>query len=334
MFSARLRLWRLVRAQLTEYTWKTPSQVGNQSWQVDGNWNLTGWPDDPGRTEPDAATIVPSEGASTSVALTGNLNLDVGATNVTVASLKIGGTAGAVTTTISSTGGKLVFENYEANNTTASPDICAFNCGAALITSGGVVGSTNIISAPVHLNGERLNSAAASTNNITLSGPVTFANLAAPASGSSIRSFMPSGTKLTISGSISLVDTVTNLGTFLQIHDSGTLPSLAAPPENITNFSTGTIEISGIIQDTAATAAPFGSLALGMTTANQPLGTLILSGANTYRGATSLNRMNLVLGNDSALGIDTAIGDDRNGGASFSGNQNPSNTVRLQYSFK
>jgi autotransporter-associated beta strand protein len=314
-----------VMAQLTEFQWNNPALVGAQSWQVDGNWNMTGWPDDPGRTEPDATIIVPSEGASTSVALAGNLTLDVGATNVTVASLKLGGTAGAVTTNITSTGGKLVFENYEANNTTATPDACAFNCGAALVTSGGVAGSTNLISAPVQINGERLEFSAASTNNITLSGPVTFANLAAPGSASSIRSFMPTGTKLTISGSISLVDTVTAGGVFLTIHDNGTLPSLVAPPENVTNPSTGTIEISGVIQDTAATAAPFGQLVLGTTSANQPLATLILSGANTYRGATSLNRMNLVLAHDSALGVDTAIGDDRNGGASFSGNQNPSN---------
>jgi fibronectin-binding autotransporter adhesin len=365
-----------VAAQLTEFNWNNPALVGSQSWQVDGNWNMMGWPDDPGRTEPDATIIIPSEGANLSVGLTGNLTLNVGATNVTVASLKLGGTLGAVTTEITSIGnadyngngtvdaadyvlwrknpnafggdpqgynnwrasfgssssgpgGKLVFENYEANNTTASPDACAFNCGAALITSAGVAGSTNLISAPVHINGERLEFAAASTNNITISGPVTFANLAAPASGSSIRSYMPAGTKLTISGSISLVDTVTMAGAPLTIFDTGTLPSPAAPPENVNNISTGTIEISGVIQDTAATTGT-GSLVIG-NSSNPPTGqagvlaTIILSGTNTYRGATALQRANLVLANDSALGVDTAIGDDRNGGASFSGNQNPSN---------
>jgi len=34
-----------------------------------------------------------------------------------------------------SRGGKLVFENYEVNLTTPSPQVCAFNCGAAQITS-------------------------------------------------------------------------------------------------------------------------------------------------------------------------------------------------------
>lgn len=319
-----------VTAQLTEFKWNNPALVGPQSWQVNGNWDLANFPNDPGRTEPDPATIVNSIGASTSVALTGNLSLDVGATNVTVASLKLGGTLGAVTTDITSSGGKLVFENYEGNNTTASPDVCAFNCGAAVITSGGVAGSINTISAPVQINGERLEFGSASTNNITISGPVTFANLAAPASASSIRSFMPAGTKLTISGSISLVDTVTAGGVPLTIHDSGTLPSLIAPPENVSNPSTGTIEISGVIQDTLATATPFGSLSIGTTSANVALGTLILSGTNTYRGQTTLNRANLVLANNSALGVDTTVGDDRNGGASFI-NGNPSNNFGFNF---
>lgn len=360
-------------AQLTEFTWNNPALIGSQNWQVDGNWNMTGWPDDPGRTEPDATIIVPSEGANTSVALTGNLTLDVGPANVTVASLTMGGTLGAVTTNIISTftgvpgdynsdgttnaadyvlwrnnptafGGatqgytvwranfgntvpvinRLVFENNEANNTAPDPDVCAFNCGQALVTSGGVAGSTNIISAPVQINGERLVFGSASTNNLTISGPVTFANLGAPSSATSIRSL--STTKLTISGSVSLVDTITKAGVPLTIHDNVQVPP--SPPTTTTVQSvpsTGTIEISGVIQDTAATGAPFGQLVIGTTSGNQALATLILSGANTFRGTTTLNRANLVLANNSALGVDTIVGDDRNGGATFAGNQNPSN---------
>ena len=288
---------------------------------------MTGFPNDPGRTEPDPVTIVPSVGANTQVALTGNLLLDVGATNVTVASLKLGGTAGAVTTNITSSGGKLTFENYEANDTSPvdpNPDICAFNCGAAQITSGGVAGSTNLISAPVHINGERLEISSASTNNLTISGNVTFANLAAPASASSIRSFMPAGTKLTISGDISLVDTVTAAAGQLVLNDPGTAPPVL-PATGFTNMpATGTLEVSGVISDTPLAAAPFGTLVIGTTSANQALGTVILSGTNTYRGQTTLNRANLVLANDSALGVDTTLGDDRSGGASFI-NGNPSN---------
>jgi fibronectin-binding autotransporter adhesin len=311
-------------AQLTEFKWNNPALVGSQSWQVNGNWDMTGFPNDSGRVDGDATVITPSIGANTSVALTGNLTLDVGATNVTVASLKVGGTAGAVTTDIASTGGKLVFENYELNNTTASPQVCAFDCGAALVTSAGVAGSTNIISAPVQINGERLEFSAASTNNITLSGPITFANLTGTGqSSASIRSFMPTGTKVTVSGSVSLVDTVTTAGALLTLNDSGSAPP--NPPTTTTiqsNPAIGTLEISGVIQDTAATTGS-GTLSLGTTTANQALGTIILSGANTFRGRTTQNRVNLVLANDSALGVDSTLGNDRSGGAIFS-NGNPS----------
>src|SRR5262249_14915428 len=76
-------------AQLTEFTWINPALTGSQSWQVDGNWNMMGWPNDPGRVDADNLTFVNSIGASTNVGLTGNLTLDVGASNVTVASLKL-----------------------------------------------------------------------------------------------------------------------------------------------------------------------------------------------------------------------------------------------------
>src|SRR4029078_4833358 len=167
------------------------------------------------------------------------------------------------------------------------------------------------------------------TNNLTISGPITFFNYAAATNGqqfTSIRSMMPTGTKATISGSISLVDSVSGAGTTLTLQDPGSIPP--SPPTTTSiqnNPATGTLEISGVIQDTAATGAPFGSITIGTTSANQALGTLILSGTNTFRGTTTLNRANLVLANDSALGVDSTIGDDRNGGASFAGNQNPSN---------
>src|SRR5262249_32477781 len=166
---------------------------------------------------------------------------------------------------------------------------------------------------------------AASTNNITLSGPITFANLSGTGqSASSIRSMMPAGTKAVITGSISLVDTVTGAGAQLTLNDPGSSPP--NPPTTTTiqnNPAAGTLEISGVIQDTAATSGT-GTLMLGTTSANQTLGTIILSGANTFRGRTTENRVNLVLANDSALGIDSALGDDRSGGAIYS-QGNPSN---------
>lgn len=302
-------------AQLTEYKWNNPALVGAQSWQVNGNWDLVNFPNDPTTTDPNTAAIDNVTGASTNVALTGNLTLDVGATDVMIASLKLGGTAGAVTTNVSSSGGKIVFLNYDTNITT--PAACAFNCGAALITSGGVAGSTNTISAPVQINNDRLEFSAASTNNVTLSGPVTFNSAAS--GNTSIRSMMPAGTKAVISGNVSLVDTATALGTLLVINDRGSAFSGGAI---VANPSNGTLEISGKITDSSSGSS--GQLAIGTTNAADALSTLILSGDNTYHGRTLLNRGNLVLASNSALGVDSSLGDDRNGGANFI-QGNPSN---------
>jgi len=90
-------------AQLDDHLWI--GGTGNQQWQVNTNWDLVDdetdeFPNDPGRVDGAPAVIVNSEGANVSVNLAANLNLDVGATNVTVASLTMGGTAGAVTTNI------------------------------------------------------------------------------------------------------------------------------------------------------------------------------------------------------------------------------------------
>ena len=148
----------------------------------------------------------------------------MGATNVTVASLTMGGTSGPVATTVSSTGGKLVFENYEVNLTPASPTVqtCAYGCSAAQITSGGVVGATNTISAPIQINGERLEFNAASTNNITVSGPISYFNGSTNGQvAAAIRNFLPSNLKVTISGNINLVDTATLGKASFSINDGG-----------------------------------------------------------------------------------------------------------------
>lgn len=326
--------WGLdAQAQLDEYVWNNPALVGPQSWQVNGNWSLPNFPNDPGRVDAAPTVIVNSVGANTAVPLAGNLQLDVGATNVTVASLKLGSTGVARTTDIASVGGgKLVFENYELNDTSPvdpNPDICAFNCGAAVVVSGGVAGSTNLISAPVFINGERLEISSASTNNLTISGAITLANLTGTGqSSSSIRSFMPAGTKLVLSGPITLVDlnpTATALmaGGPLILNDNGSTPPIA-PATGFTSVpSTGTIEITGVINDTGK-ASGAGSLQIGTTTPNVALGTVILKGTNTYTGRTTANRGNLVLANDSALGVDTVLGNDRSGGAMYT-QGNPSN---------
>ena len=153
-------------AQLEDHLWV--GGTGNQTWQVDANWNPIPFPNDPGRVDGDEINIADVVGANLSVNLAANLNVTIGATDVTVAALTIGGTSAPVTTNISSAGGRLVFENFESNNDTDPGNvICAFNCGAALITSQGVAGSTNTISAVVGVNDQI---EIAGNRNITLAG--------------------------------------------------------------------------------------------------------------------------------------------------------------------
>src|SRR5215470_4833749 len=101
-------------AQVADYVWN-PALTGSQSWQNAANWTAPtfpagypytvpspAFPNDPGRIDSDSngATVdptdgvaYPSVGANLSGALSANLNVDVGATNMTVASLNMGGTS-------------------------------------------------------------------------------------------------------------------------------------------------------------------------------------------------------------------------------------------------
>jgi len=164
---------------LDVWNWDS-SKTGVQNWQDAANWTEAGFPDNPGYVDPSVTEISNSTAANVSVGLGGDLNLNVGATDVTVAALRLGGTASPVATTISNSGGRLVFENFEStDDTDVDNPIFPFNEGNALIVSGGVVGSTNTISAPVFINKERLDIGSDgtndTTNNLTISGPVTYA---------------------------------------------------------------------------------------------------------------------------------------------------------------
>jgi fibronectin-binding autotransporter adhesin len=268
-------------AQLDDRVWVGGS--GNQQWQVDANWNPMPFPNDPGRMDPDPAVITNVVGANLSVNLAGDLAVDVGATDVTVAALTLGSTGSPVTTDVTSSGGRLVFENFESNNSMPDPAVCAFNCGAALVTSAGLAGVTNTISAVVGIN-DHVDFTG--TVPITLSGGVLEMAGASTTGDVSLRARMP-GTTVHVTGGITTLDIPV-----------GTNTEDIPLSINSATDSQGTVDIQGVISGPGrmryGTAAQSGVLL--------PHGKVILRGNNTYSGRTLLGRGTTVLANNNAFG--------------------------------
>jgi fibronectin-binding autotransporter adhesin len=277
---------QITAAQLiTDHVWV--GGTGNQEWQVDTNWDPPMFPNDSGRMDTSETVISPVEGADLSVNLPANLNVNVGATDVTVAGLTIGGMSGAVTTNVTSSGGRLVFENFELNDSTnPDPDIviCAYNCGAALITSQGVTGSTNIISALIGLN-DSLD--IDGTKNITLSGGIQEMSAMSGEGGVSFRAKSVGATVL-VTGNITTLNLPITIGDTTQDIPLGI---------NNGSIAQGTVDVSGTI--TGSGRMSYGS---GESNPQLPFGQVILRGNNTYSGRTIIGRGNLVLGHNNALG--------------------------------
>lgn len=270
-------------AQLDDHIWV--GGTGNQQWQENSNWQLNGmsttFPNDPGRVDPDPSVISNVEGANLSVNLGANLNVDVGSTDITIAALTMGSTSGAVATNITSSGGRLIFENFEQNNTVPEPDECAFNCGRALITSQGVSGATNTISALVGVN-----------DHIDVAGPkpITLAGGLEEMAGASTTGDVSLSARL--GSTVFITGGITTLN--IPVGASSEDIPLAL---NGSSDSQGTIDVTGVIS--GAGRMRYGTAISGAT---RPFGQVILRNANTYTGRTILSRGNLVLANDNALG--------------------------------
>ncbi|MBU6222859.1 MAG: hypothetical protein KGR24_08940, partial [Planctomycetes bacterium] len=248
------------QAFAVDYTWNVPAG-GAQSWKTAANWlPNTGAP----TTADDTANL--------SVGLTGNLTTDIGATDVTVGAITIGGTAGPVTTNISSTGGNLILNSNAAN---------------ATITSGGVAGAVNRISAPVVL-GDALDLPATATRDITFAG-----NLGMTGTARAITNYMTGGQVFTIgSGSSSTI----------QLYDVLAPATGYQLQLNVLRDTSGTSSLTTVINarwnNTGATGA---SLVLGANNAN-PGATYILMQSQTSTAGVTINRQGYLLAADDALG--------------------------------
>ena len=273
-------------------TWNwVPAETGSQPWQDGNNWVESGFPDNPGYVDADDMTIMNSTGANLSVGLGSNLTVTIQSPNVTVASLRMGGTAGAVTTEIAGPG-MLVFENYESNvpdgaDEDNDPDAYAFNRGNAAIVSAGTVGATNTISANVLINKEGVHVGSdgtnSSTNDLTITGDMTIAG--GPADGTttpSLTSFMPSGLELEIAGTLTIPDN--------NPHAEGEPIAFdfnLNTGENPLQGERGTINVTG-------TLAGDGHFFMG--------GPTLLPTANTISGRVHFSPGTIELGNNASFG--------------------------------
>ncbi len=277
-----------------DYTNWNPALTGSQEWQIDGNWSPATFPNDPGRVDTVPEVIENVTGANVSVPLGADLNLSVGTSDVTVAALKLGGTAGPVTTTISAgAGGRLVMENNEDNyvvpTTPGEPDDItpSYNNSNALIISGGVAGSTNVITAPILIRdvlevgsyGDDL-----MTNDLTISGPIQFTNT----DRTTVLSMRAPGRTLTVTGDHTIDDLFTST--------EGANPVDFA--FNQSTSSTGTLLLQGNFSGT-------GSMQVGPRTGGGSSYVVISGDNGDLNGGISIGRGTYLLASDTALGSET-----------------------------
>ena len=319
--------------KLDDFIWT--GTADGTTWQNAGNWTppegfLGEYPNDPNRIDDTSnpaneTEINPVEGANFSVPRATDLTVTIATTDVTVASVKLGGTTSAITTDIVSTGGgRLVFENAEANDTLTNPGdamadppvlpepIWGFNQGNALIWSTGMagVGKINRISAPMLLND---NVDVEGDRDLHLYGDVfegvrdrdpndAYTELVA----TSLTSMLSGGAKLYIHGNIQLTEFDEDAadGTQdrpFQLNSSRGVPVPADPqnpPDEVPRW--GTIDVVGhIVGDGWLNLGPGDGGQRGVT----PISNIILRSDNSgFTGRAVINRANIVLGHDNALG--------------------------------
>jgi autotransporter-associated beta strand protein len=183
-------------------------------------------------------------------------------------------------------------------NATAAPPVYL---GRVTINSQGVAGATNTISALVR-SGVQIDATPTYRSEIVEVRGANSLNLAGgyrlSGDGNILRNFLGSGATLSV-GPIALEEDTEPTPTPPATKTSRTLTI------NDQLTSVGRVELTGVISGG-------GGIALGAN-ANPPaagsdLSTFVISGNNTFAGRTTLNRGNLVLAHDSALGIASAIG--------------------------
>jgi trimeric autotransporter adhesin len=325
---------RLAQAQLTEFGWNGSS--GSQDWQQNGNWDTSGFPNDP------------LHYANLSVDLESNLALSLGG-NVTVAGLNIGGSSSAVTTEIVP-GGSLRLQNdfsedqadadFNNNSIVDGGDFLIWqrgfsmidqennnhgdadgnsvvngldlgiwqanfgnyspglNSGRAIITTGQAAGSTNLINANIHLPNEVVD--VRGFTNLTIGGNLSY-NGGGLSYDKSDNSDKPNPDDAEIGASISIISAgiTTTINGNISIND----PSAGAFGDfglNTSQSSQGMLVVNGQITGSGANSELH--IGVGVNDAIRPLSTVQLNSANSYSTGTVVRRANIEVADDAAFG--------------------------------
>ncbi|MGD9633999.1 MAG: hypothetical protein AB7U97_12030, partial [Pirellulales bacterium] len=338
---------------LADFVWTGAG--GNTTWENPTNWTaptfppgypypIPTYPNDPNRVDNQAVQqniidIWPVVGANLSGALSADRTVNIANGNVTVASLKLGGTGTAVTTSVTASGtNRLVFENSELNDTVTHPGdpnadpeiepepIWSFNQGRSLIWSTGTaaVGKENRVNADIQFNdgvdveGDR---------DLHLYGNLVEGVIDRDGYNtgyeeileSSITSMLSGNARVYIHGNIVTVgQSVAGVVTasdgpggdrrFGINAASGVVvpPDPQNPPDDSDEVQRqGIVEIFGSIQGD-------GLVAFGHDQGNAlPLGTVVLHGdSSAFTGRMLINRGNVVVDHDMALGGPEVDGND------------------------
>ena len=315
---------RPAAAQLTEYVWDS-TKTGNQTWQQSGNWAPAGFPNGPLHSadlaRPLGANLNVDIGGGVTIA-----GLQIGGTAGPVVTEISGGLltfrnddeAPMLTGNADFDGNSFVDGHdfliwqrglgltgqtnnnqgdADANTVVNGADLTiwkdqfslgseTFGVGAAFINTTGTAGSTNTISAGVHIDNEQLE--IAGTRNLTISGPLSYIGDPdnAGVSASAIRAISPNLT-VTINGNLAIANNDAAGAVDFRINDS--------------ERNQGTIVFNGVISGE-------GQLFIGSASnsARLPLGTIVLNGNNTFTGGIQAGRGNVVLGSNDALGTSSS----------------------------
>ncbi len=227
-------------------------------------------------------------------------------------SLQFGGAAGTIDI------GNGVLTDFLTLDNTGGVANSDTNSNASILSAGT---ATNVVSAPVrYIGGTTLQILQAGTRSLNLSGGLRLDSTATGATGASVLANNLTDASVLDIGDITSISTVTPAAGITNSIRLGNA-------NNSTTTNWGTINLNGVISN----GAPVGGFSVntsviygagGGNNTNNTIGTIYVKNSNTYSGASSLFRANIILGSDTAFGSGTI-----NSAGGFGGNLTGANLI-------